>query len=106
MDVLSGYQPSGPASLEQVAQMLGLPGKLGMSGDRVWPYYLEGRFGEIRDYCETDALNTYLVHLRFQVVRGVLTRDEHAREVEHLARVLREEGKPHFEEFLAAWSGE
>lgn len=103
MDVLSGYQPSGRASLEQVAQMLGLPGKLGMSGDRVWPYYLEGRFDEIRDYCETDALNTYLVHLRFQLVRGVLAADEYAREVEHLASVLRAESKPHFDEFLSAW---
>lgn len=103
MDVLSGYQPSGRASLEQVAQMLGLPGKLGMSGDKVWPYYLEGRFDAIRDYCETDALNTYLVHLRFQLVRGVVTADEYAREVEQLVGVLRAEGRPHFDEFLNAW---
>ncbi len=51
-------------------------------------------------------MNTYLVYLRFQLVRGVLAADEYAREVEHLARVLREEGKPHFDEFLAAWEKE
>ncbi len=103
MDVLSGYQPSGRASLEQIAQMLGLPGKLGMSGDRVWAYHLAGRFDEIRAYCETDALNTYLVYLRFQRVRGVLSPEQYEREVEQIADVLRSEAKPHFEEFLAKW---
>jgi predicted PolB exonuclease-like 3'-5' exonuclease len=105
MDVLSGYQPSGRASLEQVAQLLGLPGKLGMSGDRVWEHHLAGRFDEIRDYCETDALNTYLVYLRFQLVRGVLGTAEYERELAQLADVLGAERKPHLDEFLSAWRG-
>lgn len=103
MDVLAGYQMSGRAPLEQVAQMIGLPGKLGMSGDRVWEYYLAGRFDEIRDYCETDALNTYLVYLRFQLVRGLLAADEYAHETAQLAEALAAERKPHLDEFLAAW---
>ncbi|MEM9404360.1 MAG: 3'-5' exonuclease, partial [Pseudomonadota bacterium] len=35
MDVLSGFQIRGRAGLDQVAVMLGFPGKLGMSGDKV-----------------------------------------------------------------------
>jgi predicted PolB exonuclease-like 3'-5' exonuclease len=44
-----------------VAQLLGLPGKLGMSGDRVWSSYQRGELAAIRAYCETDVLNTYLI---------------------------------------------
>ena len=63
MDVLSGYGASGRASLELVAQLIGLPGKLGMGGAQVWPAFRRGELGAIRDYCETDALNTYLILL-------------------------------------------
>ncbi len=103
MDVLSGYQFGGRSSLEQVAQLLGLPGKLGMSGDKVWDCYLQGRLDDIRNYCETDALNTYLIYLRFQLVRGQLDESRHAAELEMLRVRLEQSEKPHLQEFLAAW---
>ena len=72
MDVLSGYGASGRASLDLAAQLIGLPGKLGIGGAQVWPAYRRGELAAIRDYCETDVLNTYLIYLRFQLVRGEL----------------------------------
>ena len=72
MDVMSGFQVRGRAGLDQVAMMLGFPGKLGMSGDKVWQTWLDGGIEAIRDYCETDVLNTYLVYLRFEFMRGHL----------------------------------
>ena len=36
MDVLSGFQARARASLADMAALLGLPGKLGFSGDQVW----------------------------------------------------------------------
>ncbi len=62
MDILSGYQGAGRASLELVAQLLGFPGKLGMSGARVWDSYRRGELAEICNYCETDVLE-YLPRL-------------------------------------------
>ena len=62
MDVLSGYGASGRASLELAAQLIGLPGKLGIGGAQVWPAYRRGELGAIRDYCETDVLE-HLSHL-------------------------------------------
>lgn len=103
MDVLAGYQLGGRASLEHVAQLLGLPGKLGMSGDRVWDYYLEGRVAEIADYCETDVLNTYLVYLRFQLVRGLIDRKGYEHELNTLEAELEASDAPHTAKFLAAW---
>ena len=42
MDVLSGYQPRATAPLHDIANLLGFPGKLGMSGKDVWPTFLKG----------------------------------------------------------------
>jgi hypothetical protein len=103
MDVLSAYGASGRASLDHIAQLLKLPGKLGMSGADVWPAYRRGEIGAIRNYCETDALNTYLIYLRFQVLRGGLDAKAHAYEVQQLEAKLEQSERPHLREFLEAW---
>ena len=103
MDVLSGYQPRGRASLDQIANMLGFPGKLGMSGDKVWPCWLDGKIQEIRDYCETDVLNTYLVYLSFEFMRGNLTENELNDEYAIVRESLESEKKDHLDEFLSVW---
>jgi len=72
MDVLSGYQPRSRAGLDAIATMLGFPGKMGMTGDQVSDAYLRGEIDQIRNYCETDVLNTYLIYLRFQFIRGLI----------------------------------
>ena len=103
MDVLSGYGASGRASLDHIAQLLKLPGKLGMSGADVWPAYRRGDIAAIRNYCETDALNTYLIYLRFQVLRGGLDAKQHAHEVQQVEAKLEQSDRPHLREFLEAW---
>lgn len=105
MDVLSGFQPRGRVSLANMACLLGLPGKLGFSGAQVWDAYLEGNLLGIRRYCETDVLNTYLIFLRFELLRGRLTRERYAEEVERVKTVLRAGKEPHFAEFLRVWEG-
>jgi predicted PolB exonuclease-like 3'-5' exonuclease len=103
MDVLSGFQGRGRASLDDVATLLGLPGKVGMHGSQVWDVYLQGGLARIRDYCETDVLNTYLVYLRFQLLRGHLNAAEHAGEVARVRKLLLDSSAAHLQEFAAAW---
>jgi len=103
MDVLAGYQPRANAPLDEMASLLGLPGKLGMSGAKVWDAYLEGDIRSIRNYCETDVLNTYLIYQRFQMVRGQITADEYRQECQRVRDTLQQKGKAHLDEFLAAW---
>lgn len=105
MDVLSGYQARGRAGLESIALLLGLPGKLGMAGDQVWPAFAAGRTGEIRDYCETDVLNTYLIYLRFERMRGLLDAPGYEREVARVRAWLTERREEHWRRFAAAWTG-
>lgn len=103
MDVLSGYQQRAAAPLDQIAALLGLPGKLGMHGSMVWDAYREGRMEAIRDYCETDVLNTYLVYLRFELMRGRITQSGWEARCERVRETLREMQKPHLDEFLEHW---
>jgi len=103
MDVLSSFQARARVSLQSAAMLLGLPGKLGMSGDKVWDAYLDGKIEHIRNYCETDALNTFLIFLRFELMRGRLDAQEYAAEIVRIRETLRSQGKAHLDEFLAAW---
>lgn len=104
MDILSRYNPRASAGLDDFATMLGFPGKPeGMSGAGVWAAYREGRMEEIRQYCEADALNTYLVFLRFEFLRGNLLREEYAGLCDQLQSYLEEEDRPHFRDFLSRW---
>jgi predicted PolB exonuclease-like 3'-5' exonuclease len=104
MDVLGGFQARGRVSLENAACLLGLPGKLGFSGDQVWDAYCQGDLVGIRRYCETDVLNTYLIYLRFELLRGHHTRERYAEEVERVKNLLRlGKDQPHLAEFLRVW---
>ena len=104
MDVLSAYQGRGRASLQNVSLLLGLPGKLGMSGEQVFEYWRAGRLSEIRAYCETDVLNTYLVWLRFELARGQLSASAHAHELERVRAWLGAREDPHWRQYAAAWA--
>jgi hypothetical protein len=103
MDVLSGFQARSRASLSDVAALLGFPGKLGFSGDRVWQAYLDGQLLAVRRYCESDVLNTYLIYLRFQHMRGRMNQEALDAELVRVRTLLADSGEPHHREFLQAW---
>jgi 3'-5' exonuclease len=103
MDVIAGYMPGTKAPLDQIATLLGFPGKMGMSGDKVWDCYHAGDVEAIRNYCETDVLNTYLVYLRYELIRGRLTENQYQDECNQVQELLNDDSKPHFKEFLDAW---
>ena len=103
MDVLSGYQPRASAALDEVASLLGFPGKLGMDGAQVWSRFRDGDLASIRDYCEADALNTFLVYLRFELIRGRLSEAAYDAECAIVRESLAGEARPHLTAFLEAW---
>ena len=102
MDILAAYQNKAFAPLDEIASMLGFPGKMGMSGARVWDEYSTGNLSGIRDYCETDVLNTFCVYLRFECMRGKLSQTNYLETMEQLKKTLQSERKPHLTDFLNA----
>ena len=104
MDLLAMYQPRASAPLDAMAKLCGFPGKLGMDGSQVYPAYVDGRLEDIRRYCETDVMNTYLVYCRFQKMRGGFTEAEYAQEIAHVRETLAKLDEPHWAEYLSAWT--
>ena len=103
MDLLALYQPRNNVPLDEMAKLIGFPGKLGMDGSQVWGAFQDGKLREIRSYCETDAANTYLLYLRFQLLRGVFDTAQYQREIELLRGTLAKSTEVHWREFLEAW---
>ncbi len=103
MDVLALYNGRNNAPLNEIAVLLGFPGKLGMDGSKVFDAYISGQLPAIRAYCETDVLNTYLVYLRFQLMRGRLDHATHMQEEERVRGFLEASSAAHWSEFSDAW---
>lgn len=105
MEVLSDYGAAARLRLNEICAVLGLPGKFGMDGAQVAEFYDGGRIEEIRDYCETDVLNTYLVYLRHALHRGTLVLEGYNRAISDVISLIEAEKatRPHLGAFLEAW---
>ena len=97
MDVLSGYKK--PAPLTDIAQLIGAPGKYGIDGSKVTDYYLQNNIKKIRDYCETDVLNTYFVFLRYQLISNSISKEKYLELKSEILEFLENSGKDHWKEF-------
>jgi len=102
MDVLSIYGGRG-SPLDELARLAGFPGKIGVGGAAVWESYRAGRIEAIRNYCEADTVNTYLLYLRFQLMRCAYSPERYESELKLARSVLEKRTEPHWREFLTLW---
>lgn len=63
--------------LDDVARLIGLPGKTGVDGSSVAAMYRDGKLAEIERYCLSDVAQTAIVFLRFRLLQGRITRDHY-----------------------------
>lgn len=103
MDVLAKYNGRGNAPLDDLAKLCGFPGKMGMDGSQVWSAWMDGRTEEVRGYCETDVVNTWLVYCRFRLLRGELDQVSYQAEIDLVRSTLQASTAAHWAEYLAAW---
>lgn len=59
-------------SLNLLSRLIGLPGKYMIAGEDVEYLFRQGRLKEINQYCITDVLQTFLLFLRVELLRGKL----------------------------------
>jgi 3'-5' exonuclease len=72
-DFLSNFGAAArKSSLNVLAKLIGLPGKYTIAGDDVEYLFRQERLKEINQYCITDVLQTYLLFLRVELIRGKL----------------------------------
>lgn len=106
-NILGGWGKAVP-SLNEIATVSGIPGKMDVDGNQVAALWLEGKLEEIIHYNEFDALTTYLVWLRLAHFAGKFTADQYVEEQQRVRDLLVEESKTqeraHLERYLVEWS--
>ena len=63
----------------------------------------QGRADEIRAYCETDVVNTWLMYCRFRLMRGELDGSAYEAEISLVRETLSSSDAPHWKEYLQQW---
>jgi predicted PolB exonuclease-like 3'-5' exonuclease len=76
IDYIPNYGSKAGYSLRTIASLVGLPGKDKMDGSQVYPVYRSGGIMQIAAYCFEDVIQTALIKLRLDRLRGVLTREQ------------------------------
>ncbi|MBF0370692.1 MAG: 3'-5' exonuclease [Magnetococcales bacterium] len=106
-DVATPGWGQGSPSLNEMATLSGIPGKMEMDGESVPPMWLEGRLDRIIAYNETDAVTTFLVWLRMAHFGGHLSTSQYESEQELVRELLKSEaeknGKNHLLDYLTEW---
>ena len=74
-----------------------------MDGSEVAAAVARGDLEDVRNYCETDVVNTLLLYQRFRLMRGELTAGEYAREIAFVREKLGASEASHWKAFVAAW---
>ncbi len=105
LEALSDFGSSARIKLNEVCSIFGFPGKFGVDGGKVSEMIDDGKIKEVRDYCETDVLNTYLVYLRYMLHRGELSQANYNKAIGDAISFI-DNGKderPHLGDFFEAW---
>lgn len=105
-DVLGGWGKSTP-SLNEIATLSGIPGKMDVDGQQVANLWLDGDLDKIVAYNEFDSLTTYLVWLRVAHFGGHFTTEQYQKEQQLvrdlIAYEVTEHQKDHLNDFLVEW---
>lgn len=105
LEALSDFGASARIKLNEVCSVMGFPGKFGVDGAKVVDLYDQNKLKDIRDYCETDVINTFLVYLRYMHHRGAISTPHYNDAIQQILTIIKNEGneRPHLTEFKQAW---
>jgi predicted PolB exonuclease-like 3'-5' exonuclease len=77
MDHISEFGAVRGLKLDLLCNMAGIPGKFDVSGDQVHTLFYENRLDDIKEYCESDVLNTYWLYLKYELLKGNLILEDY-----------------------------
>lgn len=91
--------------MDELCKLVGLPGKMDVDGTWVADLIADGQLHRVRDYCETDVLNTYLLYIHYKHLTGTLAPEGLKRAESLTVDYLLKEGdnRLHLKEFLDIW---
>jgi predicted PolB exonuclease-like 3'-5' exonuclease len=106
MELAGGFGKQYAVSLNELARLSGIPGKLEVMGEDVCGLWYGGRAREIVNYNCYDALTTYLVWLRMAFVSGHFTQEKYRIEQRLVRKLIEERAQRAEGAFLLAYLDE
>jgi 3'-5' exonuclease len=105
MEQVADYGAGQRIGLQDIADMIGLPGKIGGHGSEVADMMARGEIEKVRSYCESDCLNLFVAYVRWALLTGRTDAAGHNASLESLIECLarEREARPHLGEFLDKW---
>jgi predicted PolB exonuclease-like 3'-5' exonuclease len=92
-DFLSEHGAARIGSLDAIARVMGLPGKVGVDGSQVEGLYNAGQLQAIRNYCLADVAQTTFLFLRYRLLQGALDTMAYQRAAASLLAALEADGR-------------
>ncbi len=88
MDHISEFGASRGIKLDVICSLIGAPGKYDVHGDQVFELFYDDEIKKIKEYCESDVLNTYWLFLRYEVLKGHMIREDFKRALDIMSTKL------------------
>lgn len=83
LDSIANFGAVRGLKLDTISKMVGIPGKFDVHGDEVVRLYFENEHNKIKEYCESDVLNTYWLMLKYEILKGSLNRKSYVKILEN-----------------------
>ena len=91
LDHISDFGAVRGLKLDHLCASVGLPGKYDVHGDQVLQLYYAGEQTKIDEYCRSDVLNTYWLFLKYELLRGKITKDDYLNYIAVMGEFLQKE---------------
>ena len=91
LDHISDFGAVRGLKLDHICASVGLPGKYDVHGDQVLQLYYAGKQAKIDEYCRSDVLNTYWLFLKYELLRGKITKDDYLNYIAVMGEFLKKE---------------
>ena len=91
LDHISDFGAVRGLKLDHICASVGLPGKYDVHGDQVLQLYYTGEQAKIDEYCRSDVLNTYWLFLKYELLRGKITKDDYLNYIAVMGEFLQKE---------------
>lgn len=78
LEFISEFRSVSGLNLNSLCKTYGMPGKYDVHGDDVMELFYDDKIDKINEYCESDTLNTYLLFLKYELLRGKILLSDYA----------------------------
>lgn len=92
LESLGGFGIRG-LKLDTICSMASLPGKYDVNGSDVLELYYKNELEKIHEYCESDTLNTYMLFLKYELIKGNLSEEDYKKYLFTMSEYLKKQKK-------------